>query len=97
MRKASITLILVCYSKIVGDSVIGKEIAEKIQPDFVVVPTNNGTLFAGVWKGLKGSKATPVMVAATAKNTDVADSIGAFTGSKSQRFQTPWRNRKESS
>ncbi len=68
----------VCYSKIVGDSVIGKEIAEKIRPDFVVVPTNNGTLLAGVWKGLKGSKVTPVMVAATAKNTDIADSIGGF-------------------
>ncbi|MCW4019997.1 MAG: pyridoxal-phosphate dependent enzyme [Candidatus Bathyarchaeota archaeon] len=68
----------VCYSKIIGDSAIGKEIAEKIRPDSVVVPTNNGTLFTGVWNGLKASNVTPVMVAATAENTEIADSIKGF-------------------
>ena len=67
-----------CYSKVVGDSYIGKEIAAEIQPDFVTCPTNNGTLFAGVWSGLKASKVKPTMVAATAKNTEIADSIKGF-------------------
>jgi len=68
----------VCYSKIIGDTHIGKEIAKEIQPDFVIVPTNNGTLFAGVWNGLKASKVKPIMVAATAKNTKIAESIKGF-------------------
>ena len=74
----------VCYSKIVGDSHIGEEIARGLLPDFVLVPTNNGTLFAGVWSGLKASNVKPVMVAATAKDTEVAESIKGF-----HRFEEP--------
>ena len=74
----------VCYSKIVGDSHMGREIARELQPDFVVVPTNNGTLFAGVWSGLKASNVKPLMVAATAKNTEIAESIKGF-----HRFEEP--------
>jgi len=74
----------VCYSKIVGDSHIGEEIARGLLPDFVLVPTNNGTLFAGVWSGLKASNVKPVMVAATAKDTEIAESIRGF-----HRFEEP--------
>jgi len=74
----------VCYSKIIGDSHIGEEMARELQPDFVVVPTNNGTLFAGVWSGLKASSVKPLMVAATAKNTEIAESIKGF-----HRFEEP--------
>jgi len=74
----------VCYLKIIGDSHIGREIAEELQPTFVIVPTNNGTLFAGVWSGLKASNVKPVMVAATAKNTEIAESIKGF-----HRFEEP--------
>jgi len=67
-----------CHLKIIGDSYIGREIAENLHPDFVIIPTNNGTLFSGVWKGLKDSNVRPRMVAATARNTKIADSIKGF-------------------
>jgi len=67
-----------CRLKILGDSYIGKEIAEELNPDFVIIPTNNGTLFCGVWEGFKDSKIKPRMVAATARNTRIADSIKGF-------------------
>jgi threonine synthase len=67
-----------CEAKLLGNADIGKEIAEHIDPDFVICPTNNGTHLAGVWMGLRAAGKKPRMVAATAKNTEIADSIGGF-------------------
>jgi threonine synthase len=70
--------------KLDGDSTIGYEIARRIRPNYVVCPTNNGTLLAGVWAGLKKSRAKPVMVAAVAKKSKIAASISGF-----HRFEEP--------
>lgn len=66
------------FEKITGDSKIGLEIASRIKPDYVVCPTNNGTLLAGVWMGLKKAKVRTRMVAAVAKKTILADAIAGF-------------------
>ena len=66
--------------KIEGDSAIGAEIVTQIgNPSYVFVPTNNGTLLAGVWSGFKRTKARPRMIAATAPVTEVADSIAGYS------------------
>lgn len=67
-----------CVVKLLGNACIGREIAKQISPDFVICPTNNGTHFAGVWMGLKEAGQRPRMVAATAKNMEIADSIQGF-------------------
>jgi threonine synthase len=66
------------FEKIIGDSKIGVEIAKRIRPDYVVCPTNNGTLLAGVWIGLKKANVKPHMVAAVAKKTVLADAIAGY-------------------
>jgi threonine synthase len=63
--------------KINGDARIGREIARK-KWDSVVCPTNNGTLFAGVWKGLKQKRAVTRMIAAVTSKTELADAIAGF-------------------
>lgn len=67
-----------CVAKLRGNAEIGREIAQQISPDYVICPTNNGTHFAGVWMGLKEAGKNPCMVAATARNTEIADSIHGF-------------------
>lgn len=64
--------------KIKGDSRIGIEIGRETKPDYVVCPTNNGTLLAGVWIGLKKVRVKTCMVAAVAKKTVLADAIAGF-------------------
>ena len=66
------------HEKIKGDSVIGEEIAKKVQPDYVVCPTNNGTLLAGVWSGLRSTGCKTRMVAAATKKTKLASAIAGF-------------------
>lgn len=61
-----------------GDSSIGVEIAKKRRWSYVVCPTNNGTLLAGVWMGLKRTHVKTRMVASTAKQTKVAEGIAGF-------------------
>ena len=64
--------------KVHGDSSIGIEIAKKRKWSYVVCPTNNGTLLAGVWMGLKRAHVKTRMVAAIAKQTKVAEGIAGF-------------------
>ena len=61
-----------------GDSSIGVEIAKKRKWSYVVCPTNNGTLLAGVWMGLRRAHVKTRMVAAIAKRTKVAEGIAGF-------------------
>lgn len=63
--------------KIIGDSKIGTEIAMRTWTH-VVIPTNNGTLLAGVWTGLRKAHANAKMVAAVAKHTKLAEGIAGF-------------------
>ena len=63
--------------KIIGDSNIGTEIAKE-RWTHVVVPTNNGTLLAGIWKGLKKAHRSTTMIAAIAKQTKLAEGIAGF-------------------
>jgi threonine synthase len=67
-----------CKAKLLGNADIGREIAKQIDPNLVICPTNNGTHLAGVWMGLRMTGTKPQMVAATAKNTEIADSISGF-------------------
>ncbi len=76
----------VCHPKIVGNSRIGQEISEAVKPDFVVCPTNNGTHVVGVWNGLRKCGCKPRIMAATARNTRIADSIGGFHRSEGPTF-----------
>lgn len=69
--------------KIIGDSGIGEEIS-RYRWDSVAVPTNNGTLLAGVWRGMRKMKAKSRMVAAVAKKTRLAEGIAGF-----HRFEEP--------
>lgn len=65
--------------KLLGDSAIGVEIVsqlKKASPDYVVVPTNNGTLISGLWIGIK--KANPRMIAAVARETTLMGSIEGY-------------------
>ena len=66
------------HEKIKGDSGIGKEIAMNDRPDYVVCPTNNGTLIAGVWLGLKKAGVKTRMVAAVTRKTELAVAIAGF-------------------
>lgn len=61
-----------------GDSSIGVEIARKRKWSYVVCPTNNGTLLAGVWMGLKRTRIKTRMIASVAKQTKVAEGIAGF-------------------
>jgi threonine synthase len=61
-----------------GDSSIGLEIAKKQKWSYVVCPTNNGTLLAGVWIGLRRAHVKTKMVACVAKQTRVAEGIAGF-------------------
>jgi len=61
-----------------GDSAIGDEIAMKQRWSYVVCPTNNGTLLAGVWRGLKRNRVRTKLVASVAKETRLAEGIAGF-------------------
>lgn len=63
--------------KIIGDSKIGSEIAKHTWTS-VIVPTNNGTLLSGVWRGLRKAHVRTTMVAAVTKETRLADAIAGF-------------------
>jgi len=67
------------FNKIIGDSEIGKEIAEQLHDDidYIVVPTNNGTLLSGIWLGIK-NKVKPHMVAAISPDTKFMESIAGY-------------------
>ncbi|MCD4666956.1 pyridoxal-phosphate dependent enzyme [archaeon] len=58
-----------------GDKEIGIEIANSINPNYIIAPVNNGTLFFGVWKGLNEKGLNPKMIGATSKKGKVASSI----------------------
>jgi threonine synthase len=65
--------------KIVGDSEIGREIVQQLgtrSPDYVFVPSNNGTLISGVWLGSK--LARPIMIAAVAPKSRLMSSIAGY-------------------
>jgi len=64
--------------KLSGDSHIGAEIAACLSPDYVVCPTNNGTLLAGVWLGFKKADKNTRMIAAVATETRLATAIAGF-------------------
>jgi threonine synthase len=67
-------------AKLIGDSGMGREIAKQMKrspPDYVVVPTNNGTLLAGLWMGLN-KNSEPAMVAAIARNSELMSSIAGY-------------------
>lgn len=76
-----------CQAKLRGNAAIGREIAAKISPEYVVCPTNNGTHFTGVWMGLKEIAARSRMVAATTMSTRVADSISGYHRREGEAFQ----------
>ncbi|MEM3798437.1 MAG: pyridoxal-phosphate dependent enzyme, partial [Candidatus Bathyarchaeia archaeon] len=65
-----------------GDSIIGKEISSFLgNIDYdecnIYVPTNNGTLLAGIWEGVL-YKNKIKMIAAINENTNIAESIAGF-------------------
>ena len=65
--------------KIIGDSEIGREIVKQLgtkSPDYIVVPSNNGTLIAGVWLGSK--RVSPSMIAAVAPTSRLMSSIAGY-------------------
>lgn len=65
--------------KPVGDSAIGLELLRQLKgdtPDYVLVPTNNGTLLSGVWMGIKAVK--PKMIAAVSRNSELMGSIAGY-------------------
>jgi len=66
--------------KIEGDSIISIEISNqlKLKPETIIVPTNNGTLFAGVWRGFKKIGFKPKMIAVVCPNTKIAESIAGY-------------------
>ena len=64
--------------KVNGDQAIGSEIAKKQKWTYVVCPTNNGTLLAGVWRGLRKSGSKTKMVASVARHTKLAEGIAGF-------------------
>jgi threonine synthase len=70
-----------------GDMEIGEEISEMLNKNLtVVVPTNNGTLLSGVWEGIKKAENSDI-VAATAKETRIADSIAGFHQLEGRRLK----------
>ena len=59
-----------CSLKIDGNSSIGREIAAYRQEfDYVICPTNNGSLLKGVWQGLVEKNRFPKMIAACTKSS----------------------------
>lgn len=66
------------FEKVQGDSGIGVEIARRIRMDYVVCPTNNGTLLSGVWMGIKVRGMKTRMVAAVTRRSKVAEAISGF-------------------
>jgi len=70
----------VCILKLIGNSFIGLEILEFIHPDYIVCPTNNGSILKGVWLGSSIRNPNIKMVGATATNTKIASSIKGFHG-----------------
>jgi len=65
--------------KSIGDSEIGREIVKQLgtkSPDYIVVPSNNGTLIAGVWMGSK--QVRPKMIAAVAPTSRLMSSIAGY-------------------
>ncbi|HKM78820.1 MAG TPA: PLP-dependent lyase/thiolase [Candidatus Bathyarchaeia archaeon] len=78
--------------KVQGDSSIGVEIAKKQKWSYVVCPTNNGTLLAGVWKGLRSSHMKTRMVASVAKQTKVAQGIAGFHKFERQALEDAIKN-----
>lgn len=71
-----------CEAKLIGNSYIGAEIARDLAPSIVICPTNNGTHFVGVGRGVLESRreVKPRMIAATAPDTRVAHSIKGLYG-----------------
>lgn len=70
-----------CEAKLAGNAYIGAEIVKTLKPTVVVCPTNNGTHFVGVARGVLNalrSDVKPRLVAATAPNTQIAHSIKGF-------------------
>ena len=69
------------FKKIEGDSTIAVEIAAQLdeEPSRVIIPTNNGTLYAGIWQGFTKTKYRPKLIGAIAPTTKLADSIAGFT------------------
>ena len=65
--------------KIIGDSEIGREIVKQLgsrTPDYISVPSNNGTLISGVWRGSKHAR--PRMIAAVAPKSRLMSSIAGY-------------------
>ncbi len=67
-----------CQAKLEGNSYIGQEIANDLNPDYVICPTNNGTHFVGVGMGITRAGCKARMTAATAPHSTVASSITGF-------------------
>jgi threonine synthase len=67
-----------CQAKLEGNSYIGQEIANDLNPDYVICPTNNGTHFVGVGMGIRRAGCRAKMIAATAPHSAVASSITGF-------------------
>jgi len=73
--------------KPLGDSEIGSELIRQLKskiPDYVVVPTNNGTLLSGVWMGIKATR--PKMIAAVSKKSELMGSIAGYHRFDGQRL-----------
>ena len=73
--------------KPLGDSEIGSELIQQLKgkiPDYVVVPTNNGTLLSGVWMGIKATG--PKMIAAVSKKSELMGSIVGYHRFDGQRL-----------
>jgi len=66
------------HEKVIGDSRIGFELGHELKMDYVACPTNNGTLIAGIWTGLRESGLNPRMVAAVTRKSTLAASIAGF-------------------
>ncbi len=78
-------------NKIFGDSNAGSEIVLQLKPnlpDFLIVPSNNGTLITGVWMGAKMSGANPVMIAAVAEKSALMGSIAGHHRFEAEEFDT---------
>ncbi|WP_455364644.1 PLP-dependent lyase/thiolase [[Eubacterium] cellulosolvens] len=67
-----------CEAKLIGNSYIGNEIAQDLEPDYVICPTNNGTHFVGVGMGIRRRWKRTRMIAAISQDTVIAHSIKGF-------------------
>ncbi|MDJ0270869.1 MAG: PLP-dependent lyase/thiolase [Aigarchaeota archaeon] len=69
------------FKKIEGDSTISIEISYQLEeePSHVIIPTNNGTLYVGIWLGFTKTKYRPKLIGAIAPTTKLADSIAGFS------------------